>query len=190
MQQIDYSSYFWQNDLIRLRAMTAEDWEQSYLNMFDSDARRVLQYEIELPPTINGEKKAIEQFCEFNPASKRLMFSIENKQNELVGALNINSINERNGTFSIGMQIDRNCRSKGYGTAAMKKLLQYAFYERRLNKYNGSVLEGNIASLKMLEKLGVQIEGTRRQNVFTNGKYTNEILVGLTKEDFENKFPR
>jgi len=42
------------------------------------------------------------------------MFTIENLDSENIGALNLNSIDERNGTFSIGMQIDRDHRGKGY----------------------------------------------------------------------------
>jgi RimJ/RimL family protein N-acetyltransferase len=82
------------------------------------------------------------------------------------------------------MQIDRDHRSKGYGTAAMRLLLRYAFFERRLNKYNGSVLEGNIASATMLKKLGCREEGRRRQTVYTDGRYWDEILFGLTREEF------
>lgn len=83
------------------------------------------------------------------------------------------------------MQIDREHRGKGYGTVAMQILLRYAFFECRLNKYYGSVLEGNIASATMLKKLGCIEEGRRCQMVYTDGKYHDEILFGLTRDEFE-----
>lgn len=67
----------------------------------------------------------------------------------------------------------------------MRILLRYAFFERRLNKYYGSVLEGNMASTTMLKKLGCMEEGRRRQMVYTDGRYHDEILFGLTKAGFE-----
>lgn len=88
----------------------------------------------------------MESFIDFKTGTGRIMFTIENLNGENVGGVNLNSIDERNGTFSIGMQIDRDHRGKGYGTAAMRIVLRYAFFERRLNKYYGHVLEGNIAS--------------------------------------------
>ncbi len=188
MKKIDYKDYYWQNNLVRLRAMKPDDWEEHYYNCFDSKARRMLQYELELPPTVKENKEVIESFSNFKPESKRLMFTIENLEGINVGAFNLNSIDERNGTFSIGVQIGRDHRGKGYGTAAMKILLDYAFNERRLNKFNVSVIEGNIGSATMLEKLGCIQEGIRREMIFTQGKYKDEILYGLTRSEFNEKF--
>lgn len=112
------------------------------------------------------------------------MFTITTLDDHSVGGVNLNSIDEKNGTFSVGMQIDRDHRGKGYGTAAMRLVLQYAFLERRLNKYYGSVLEGNIASAQMLKKLGCVEEGRRRQMVYSQGRYYDELLFGLTKSEF------
>ncbi|MTI94441.1 MAG: GNAT family N-acetyltransferase [Firmicutes bacterium] len=185
MNQINYDTYFWQDDLVRLRAMRPEDWEESFADYFDSAARRLLQCEIELPPSEKKAQTDFEQFANFGSYESRLMFSIERRTDgKFVGALNLNSIDERNGTFSIGMQISGQYRGQGYGTAAMRILLRYAFFERRLNKYNGYVLEGNIASATMLQKLGCKQEGVRRQIHYTDGRYQDGILYGLTKEDF------
>jgi len=185
MTPIDYEGYYWQNELVRLRAMEEGDWEASYHNRFDSAARFLLQSEMELPPTTAGEQEAVRQFVGFAPGTGRLMFTIENLAGENVGAFNLNAIDERNGTFSIGIQIDRHHRGKGYGTAAMRLLLRYAFCERRLHKLNNSLLAGNTASARMFEKLGAVVEGRRRETVFSGGKYHDEILVGLTREEFE-----
>lgn len=184
MKEIIYKNYFWQNELVRLRASKFEDWEDHYFNLFDSTARCLLQYEIELPPCIENEKLTAEKFLNFNKETGRLMFTIENLKGENIGGVNLNSIDEKNGTFSIGMQIGQEYRGKGYGTAAMRILLKYAFFERRLNKYHGHCLEGNIASMTMLKKIGCTQEGIRKQQVFTNGKYCDTFLFGLTKEDF------
>jgi RimJ/RimL family protein N-acetyltransferase len=190
MTPINCESYYWQNDLVRLRAMGEGDWEPSCHNRFDSAARFLLQYEVELPPTTAGEQEAVRQFVGFAPGTGRLMFTIENLAGENVGAFNLNSIDERNGTFGIGIQIDRRHRGKGYGTAAMRLLLRYAFFGRRLHKLNNSVLAGNAASARMFEKLGAVVEGRRRETVFSGGKYYDEILVGLTREEFEQNEAR
>lgn len=143
-----------------------------------------MNYEVELPPTISEANEMVDAFIDFKPGSGRLMFAIENLKGETVGGINLNSIDEKNGTFSIGAQIDRDHRGQGYGSAAMDLILKYAFLERRLNKYYGSVLEGNIASAKMLKKLGCVEEGVRRQMVFTDGEFKDEILFGITKNEY------
>ena len=188
MREIIYDHYFWQNELVRLRALEEDDWEDHYYNRFDTPARRVLNYEVELPPTIAEAKDLMTRFAEFRPGTGRLMFTITDLAGQSVGGINLNSIDEKNGTFSVGMQIDRDHRGKGYGTSAMEIILRYAFYERRLNKYYGSVLEDNIASATMLRKLGCIEEGRRRQMVYSQGRYYDETLFGLTRSEFERDY--
>lgn len=155
--KIDYSNYYWQDDKVRLRAIQLEDWEGDYISKFDTPARRLLECAIELPPTISGSKKFAEENTDFAST---------------------------NGTFSIGIVIDKEYRGKGYGTRAMKILLKYAFLERRLNKFNDYVLEGNEGSAKMMRKLGCVQEGVSRQVVYINGQYLDFIMFGLTKDEF------
>lgn len=184
MREIIYENYFWQGNTIRLRALKLEDKDEHYYNRFDTPARLLVNYEVELPPTNDECSKFADKYKDFESGTGRLMFTIESLDGENIGAVNINSIDERNGTFSIGMQIDRDFRGKGYGTDAMRILLRYAFLERRLNKFNVSVLEVNIGSATMMKKLGCKQEGIRRQVVYTNGKYLNETFFGLTKDEF------
>ena len=184
MKPISYDNYYWQNELVRLRAGTFEDWEDAYVNMFDSQARFLLQEEIELPPVAETIQEQARQFAGFNQGTGRLMFTIETIDGTAVGGLNLNSINERNGTFSIGIQIGVEYRGKGYGTAAMRILLKYAFLERRLNKFNSGCVEGNVASITMHKNLGCVQEGVRRQLYYSDGRYFDGILLGLTKDEF------
>ncbi|MEK4368874.1 GNAT family N-acetyltransferase [Paenibacillus sp. FSL R5-0473] len=187
MREIDYSQYFWQDDKVRLRALREEDWEDHYYNRFDTPARRLLECAVELPPTHVEAKNFTENFSDFSLGKGRIMFTIVNMDGENVGGVNLNSIDERNGTFSIGIQIDRDHRGKGYGTRAVRILLKYAFFERRLNKFNDSVLQGNEPSAAMMRKLGCVQEGVRRQVIYTDGKYQDMILFGLTKDEFMEK---
>lgn len=185
--KIDYSEYFWQDDKVRLRAIHPEDWKGDYVSNFDTPARRLLECSTELPPTIAGSKKFAEENADFLSTNGRIMFTLETIEGESIGGINLNSIDERNGTFSIGIVIDKEYRGMGYGTRAMKILLRYAFLERRLNKFNDYVLEGNDASAKMMENLGCIQEGRRRQVVYINGKFMDFILYGITKDEFVEK---
>ncbi|MNP15795.1 putative ribosomal N-acetyltransferase YdaF [compost metagenome] len=185
MKDIIFDNYFWQDGVIRLRAVQSEDWEEHYYNRFDTPARRLVDYQVELPPTKFEAKSFAEEFADFTNNPGRIMFTIENLSGENLGGINLSGIDERNGTFGIGIQINQDRRGNGYGTRAMRIVLRYAFFERRLHKFNVSVLEGNDASSKMMRKLGCKQEGVRRQVVYTSGRYHNEILYGMTREEFE-----
>jgi RimJ/RimL family protein N-acetyltransferase len=187
MREIDFSNYFWQDEAVRLRSIQAEDWEGHFINRFDTPARRFLECTVELPPTLTEAIKFTETYAGFSFDHRRLVFTIENFNGENVGGINLNSIDDKNGTFSIGIEVDRDHRGKGYGTRAVKILLKYAFFERRLHKFNEHVLEGNEASSKMMQKLGCTQEGLRRQAIYTNGQYLDLIMFGMTKDEFIEK---
>lgn len=187
--KIDYSRYFWQNDLVRLRPWKKKDGIKHYEDEFDSVARRKLQYVLELPPVYDAVNSDEEEQV-YNPDNGRYSFSIETLEGQYVGSFNLNGIDERNGTFGIGMQITREERGKGYGTSAMKILLDYAFNERRLNKFNVTVIDSNVASATMLKKLGCVQEGIRRQVIYMEGKFHDEVFYGLLKDEFNSYHKR
>lgn len=184
MKEIVYDNYFWQNDLVRLRAWSEDDWEWDYYNCFDTLAVRLADCMVDLPPTVSHSKEYSEKVANVSTNNCRTTFAIETLDKIHVGRINILLNDYGHGTFEIGLSIDRDYRGKGYGTAAMKILLKYGFMEKRLNKYCGSVIEGNIGSIAMHKKLGCEQEGLCRQNIYTNGRYYDEILFGLTKEDY------
>ena len=193
MKPISYDNYFWQNELVRLRACTPEDWEAGYPSMFDSPARFFLEETLELPPVIATMQEQFKTWANFSKETGMLMFTIETLKGKAVGGLNLYMINERHGTFCIGIQVFVGERGKGYGTAAMRILLRYAFLERRLHKFNSGWIEGNVGSEKMHKKLGCIQEGQLRQMTYHEGRYYDWIRVGLTKDEFienERKFAK
>ena len=184
MKTLDYSQYYWKNEKITLRLATEADWEYHYPNHFNSHARFLLNSELELPPDIERDKTEWAEFV--SPAAKhgRIVFVIENDKGNVVGSLNLNSIDERNGTFSVGVQIDIGERGKGYGVEATRMIGRYAFLERRLHKWNSAYVESNEASAVLHKRLGFIIEGKRREVTYHDGRYWNDILCGLTMEEF------
>jgi RimJ/RimL family protein N-acetyltransferase len=179
------SDYFWQGKLVRLRPMKIEDGGLWLKEDTDSKAIRCLSYGIELPKSEESVKEFTEKYVNFKNADKRIMFSIETLSGKLVGGINIHSMNKKNGTFSTGIRIYRKYRGKGYAEEAKRIVLRYSFYELRFQKYNVSCLETNDAEIKHLKKIGCREEGRRKRNIYTDGKYYDELYFGMTKEEFK-----
>jgi len=90
--KIDYTNYYWQNERVRLRAMRPDDWSLVFPMEFDGAARRMLNYEQELPPTEDKRKEKTEQHSGYKSDTKWLVFIIENLDGKYVGYVNLNSI--------------------------------------------------------------------------------------------------
>lgn len=187
---IDYNGYYWQNERVRLRKATVDDYDAFYQNYFDNTARFFLDSEIELPRNEDDAREFWREFVEKTEKSDDFIFTIESLSGEKVGSAYLNSIDPRNGTFGLGMMIDWNYRSQGYGTAALRIIFDYAFNERRLHKYRSFVIEGNAASAAMLEKIGCVREGVIHETIFHQGRYWNEIHYGITADEFNRRWNR
>ncbi len=183
--ELDYSRYFWQGEKVRLRPVRIEDAGQGFAGSLDSPSRQLLQDGIELPKSLELEKKAIEKYVGCKDADGVILFSIENLEGEHVGGISLHSRDEKNGLFSFGIVIYRSQRGKGYAQDAVRILLRYGFRERRYQKCNSACLHTNQASIRLHAKLGFLEEGRRRRQSFFNGEYHDEVLFGMTREEFE-----
>ena len=176
---------FWKGNKVLLRSVRESDWEQRVEETTDSNCDRLLQWGVELPKTEEMSREFVQQYADFKNTEGRIMFSIDNLKGEHVGGINLNSFDYKNGTFSVGMRIYRKYRNNGYGGEALRIVLRYAFFERRLQKCNSGCVSVNGPSKRLHGKVGFQEEGLRRRDIYMNGRYYDNLLFGLTTEEFE-----
>ena len=185
------NSAYWQGERIRLRPMQIADadlWLAEERS--DSEAVRFLNYGMTLPKSEQDAQAFVERFAQFNHQDERIMFSIETLESELVGGMNIHSMERTNGTFETGSRIYRSFRGHGYGFEAKVLVLRYAFHELRFQKYNIRCLATNQPMIRHATRLGCQAEGRIRRHIYTEGQYHDELIFGLTREEFDTLLAR
>jgi RimJ/RimL family protein N-acetyltransferase len=185
--ELDTKNYFWQGQKVRLRPLRLDDSEQFFENSLDSPSRRFLQLGIELPTSIELQKSKLEKFVGCKDEGGIILFAIENPEGEYLGGISLHSRDEKNGRFSFGVYIIRAHQRMGYAEDAVKILLKYGFLERRYQKCNSACVHTNEASIRLHKKLGFLEEGRRRRHVYFNGEYHDDILFGMTREEFDEQ---
>ena len=73
---------------------------------------------------------------------------------------------------------------KGYCTEAGEALLEYGFTELDLNRIHASYFSRNPASGRVMEKLGMTYEGTRKQHILKWNKFEDLALKGILRKDW------
>ena len=171
---------------VRLRAIEPEDWETFYAWNQDSEAMRGLNL-----PQFPQSKAAVREWAAnwaTRPAERDLyFFVIENLDGEIAGSISTHECNPRQGTFSYGLGVRREHYRKGYATEAVLLLLRHFFRERRYQKVNAHVYSFNEPSLHLHERLGFQREGQLRRMFFVDGVYVDDVIFGMTAEEFEQR---
>lgn len=73
---------------------------------------------------------------------------------------------------------------------AVRLAMQFAFERLRLNRLQLEVFSHNISALKAYEKAGFKREGTVREALYMNEKYSDEIIMGILKREYEELISR
>jgi RimJ/RimL family protein N-acetyltransferase len=120
-----------------------------------------------------------------------IIFSIvvpeENERGKLIGNCGI-TIDWKNRVGICGITIgEKDFHGKGYGTEAMKLLVEYGFKTLNLNRMQLETYEFNTRALKSYQKVGFIEEGLRRKAIYINGSYHDCIMLGLLRSEWENK---
>jgi len=126
-------------------------------------------------------KFAIEQYV-FNSedifTSKQLRLIIE-ANSMIVGCIDLFEFDPKNHRAGIGIFINENYRKNGYAKDAIKTLVKYCFEILDLHQIYCSVLSDNNESLKLFTSQGFEITGTRKEWIYHNKKWKDELFLQL-----------
>ena len=104
----------------------------------------------------------------------------------LIGYSSILNINWRHNRAHHGVYIgNTEGRGKGYAFDAVITTMRYAFDELHFERLDGDIIEYHHASYDFYcGKLNWKEEGRRRNYYYRKGRYWDQIVVGVTREDY------
>lgn len=108
------------------------------------------------------------------------------ESDELIGMISLINLDRINRSAECSYMIGvKKYWEKGYATEAMRLILDFAFNERNLKRISVKILDINLASIRMCEKCGYKKEGELRNSVYKTGKYHNQIIMSVLREEFD-----
>jgi RimJ/RimL family protein N-acetyltransferase len=84
----------------------------------------------------------------------------------------------------VGISLALSETGKGYGTEAMRVLVDYAFARRNLRRVHLLVLASNERAIASYRKLGFVEEGRQREHAWARGHYEDMMLMGLLRSEW------
>lgn len=151
----------------------------------------VTQYlTIYLPLTEMEEEKWLEDIATKRAKTDVILVieAIDGKSSKPIGSCGLHRINPKDQTAVLGIAIgEKKYWGKGYGTEAIRLILDYGFKTLNLHRVSSSAFDFNERSIRMHRKIGFKEEGRLRKARFINGQFWDEILFGLLREDWKRK---
>lgn len=181
---------------IRLTPVDLEKDPQVISGWFhDSEFLRLLNLPLALPRSPSQIKKAYEEIeKEQDEKSSIFNFMIRRREagnstgGSLVGFARIFEIEWSNATGQIMLGIgDAHYRGKGYGSEALRLLLDYAFTEVNFHHLRAHIPAYNEIALHTFEKAGFEVEVRSREALQRYGRRWDLLWLGLLRPDWEKK---
>jgi ribosomal-protein-alanine N-acetyltransferase len=116
-------------------------------------------------------------------AGTQLPFAVE-VDGAFVGQISINNIVRGSAQFaSIGYWIDERVANRGITTRGVALAIDYCFNVVGLHRIEIAIRPENVASLRVVDKLGVEFIGLAPRYLHIDGEWRDHLLFGVTREE-------
>ena len=104
------------------------------------------------------------------------------KGEEVIGLIDLFDFDPQNKRAGIGIVIlEEKERNHGIGTEAIELICDYGYTTLGLHQFFANVMEDNSGSLYLFKKMGFVEVGIKKDWIFSNGEFKNEILLQKIK---------
>lgn len=165
-----------EGERIFLKKLRPEDVTDSYVNwMNDKDVTCFLECR-----WTTFTKDDLKRYVkDINGSEDNMLFGIYKKDgNKHIGNIKIGNINRTHNFADVGLIIgEKSVWGRGYGSAAITLITEFAFKDLKLNKLFAGIYAGNSGSFKAFMKTGYREVGRFRNHRIYGSAYMDEILV-------------
>ena len=153
---------------------------------YASDAETVRYVLFETHPSLEHTSEVITELflskkANNQPESFALVLKTTGK---MIGTCDFFQVNRDN--FEMGYILNKQYWNQGYMTEVAQQVMAIAFNEYHVRRLEIRHLAPNIASQKIIEKLGFRYEGLKKQEYRDkDGKYCDVLYYALLKEEYD-----
>lgn len=172
-----------QTQRLILRPFTFDDASNVQRLCDDYDVCKTLAY-LPYPYTIECAKKWIARHEDNFNNDILYEYAVTNKETgELIGCISLSN-NKEQRSGEIGYWIGKRYWGNGYCTEAAKELIAFAFSDKDFHRIFARHFSINPASGRVMQKCGMRKEGEQKQSYQKDGKYFDEILYAILKNEW------
>lgn len=104
---------------------------------------------------------------------------------KVVGTIGFMWVQQDNRSAEVGYSLSRQYWNQGYMSEALRVVLEFGFTRLGLNRIEAQHEMDNPASGRVMQKAGMQHEGTLRQRLYNKGRFVDVELYAMLRSDFE-----
>ena len=171
-----------------IRPVEICDKESIFLYRADPETNKYLSL---IPQTVDDVEEFIKNTSfDLNVPGTWFQFVIiEKVSTELIGDIGIHFLetDSENKQVEIGYTLDSRFRGKGYATEALLVILDFLITSLNKHRIIASIDPANLASIKLIERLGFRKEAHFRESLFFHVKWVDDLVYALLARKWKEK---
>ncbi len=171
---------------LKLRAIFPSDAAELFALMSDDNVSRF--HELESFDSIEQAHETIANYTHWFQSDHAVRWGILKKESmELIGTCCFDTFHPKYQSVNLGYNLRSEHWGHGFATESVNKIVEYAFeygIVGPINRIQAITVPENVASEKVLERLGFRKEGTMRQYGFWKNEFRDMNLFSLLKRDY------
>ncbi len=167
-----------------LRDFAESDWPAVHCYASDTE---VVRFEPWGPNDEEATRAFIQRNLDQQRSNPRYGFDLAvtlKGDGQLIGACGINISNPESRQAWIGYVYNRNYWGRGYATEAASAIIAFGFKQLGLHRIFAACDPDNLASARVLEKIGMRKEGCRREDKWLRGKWRDTYLYAILEQEW------
>ncbi len=169
----------------RLLLRPVEPGDAPAIYAYQSDAEIYRYMNTEPPASADAVAETIRQWLELRAEDRPPPWVIIFKETgRVAGRIGLDHLNREHSAGWLDYQLARELWGRGIATEAVRAVLGYGFGTLGLNRIGAYCWDGNAASQRVMEKAGMQYEGTLRQIRFAKGAYRDLRYYSMLAEEW------
>lgn len=184
----------------RLRYVRADEEDESFMEIIPQIALDPVIQALASSGMLRSNRK--QDYVEYAKAVANAMLGVSIRllpaeaqklnlpEDTIIGVINLgwggwdaNTAHHRNA--SIGLSLIEKYQNKGYGREAINWIVDWAFLHAGLHTLSMGVASFNPRGIHLYESIGFTLEGRRRETIWFNGGWHDELEFGMTETDWK-----
>lgn len=177
-----------QGKKVLIRPLSQEDvpWIMVWRN--DGELAKYIWPGVPTPTPVATQREWYEQTLV--DTSMKVFTICENEEARPIGMIGLSNINAKNQSGYLWIWIGESAYwGKGFGSEAMILFLGYCYRILNMRRIILEVYDYNERAIRAYEKVGFIKEGTVRRSIFKDGRYVDEYIMAMLKDEYFAKYP-
>ena len=169
---------------LTLREITADDAQSIFRFRSDPEVQRFNG------PTLNRVEDCYSLILSLQKEIRRqtgIVWGVTlSADDEVIGLMSLHNWSQYHRRAEVGYDLNRDYWGQGIASEALQAVIHFGFTELNLNHIHASTIATNTPSVRLLEKVGFQLEGTRRSySLEDDGAFHDGAMFSILQSEYE-----